>query len=116
MAYQLARRIRDEAPLVNSARLGSSGYIDAIERDRADHGPEVIEAELRLPPGTLYHRNEYQRRTPVVRGNAVPGANVNLRVFTADNGAHISHRNIDKQGSVQDRFYDDVLDRLQEMP
>ncbi|HWP41012.1 MAG TPA: fibronectin type III domain-containing protein [Tepidisphaeraceae bacterium] len=115
MAYQFARRVNQENPLVNPARLGFSGSIDGIQRNRADHGFELILAETRLPPGTLHHRNEYQLRDPL-HGNVVPGANVNNRVLVTDGGRAINHRNIDDQPSLLQRFRDQLIQWLQAMP
>jgi hypothetical protein len=86
--------------LLNGARgtLGNfnipfAGYIDAIQHVSsgafdATHNPF---AETQYAPGAAFLWNYYERNTAWLRGNAVPGAGINLNVNTTSWGGALTH-------------------------
>jgi hypothetical protein len=97
--------------LVNGARgtLGSfnipfAGYIDAIQHVSsgafdATHNPF---AETRYAPGSAFLWNYYERNTFWLRGNAVPGAGINLNVNTTSWGAALTHYSYNGSTAIPD--------------
>lgn len=91
--YQLASGLSADTSLKGHYQLQYTAYIDGIRRG-------TISAETRLPTGTLYHDNLYQRKDLLIRGNSVTGA-VNVNVTTTTWGKLLVHTTIDDNAMVQ---------------
>jgi len=98
--YELARGLQNDASLSGQYTLSYTAYIDAITH-------YSITSERRLPPGTQYHDNIYQRRDWLLRGNSVTGA-VNLNVTNTSWGKNLVHTTIDDNGTVQNTIFNDL--------
>lgn len=90
--YELANGLQTST-IAGQYILSYTAYIDAIS-----HG--WISSERRLPPGTAYHDNIYQRRDWLLRGNSVTGA-VNVNVTNTTWGTNLVHTTIDDNATVQ---------------
>jgi len=77
--YQLAAGLNSDAALKGRYQLQYTAYIDGIRQCS-------ISSETRLPTGTLYHDNLYQRKDFLIKGNSVSGA-VNVNVTTTTWGS-----------------------------
>ena len=71
-----------------------------------------IASETRLPPGTAYHVNYYQRNDAFIRGNSVPGANVDINVTSTPWGSGLVHGGIDDHPNVRDGVLQPLLVRV----
>ena len=91
--YELAAGLKADASLAGQYQLQYTAYIDGIR-----HGS--ISAETRLPPGTQYHDNIFQRRDWLLRGNSVTGAK-NLNVTNTTWGRNLVHTTVDDHTMVQ---------------
>lgn len=91
--YELANGLQANALIQGDYTIPYTAYIDAIT-----HGG--ISSERRLPPGTQYHDNLYQRRDWFIRGNSVTGAN-NINVTNTTWGSGLVHTTIDDNATVQ---------------
>lgn len=91
--YQLAAGLKASAALAGQFQLQYTAYIDGIRRG-------TISAETRLPPGTQYHDNIYQRKDTFVKGNSLAGA-TNLNVTNTAWGSALIHTTIDDDATVQ---------------
>jgi hypothetical protein len=91
--YELARGLQANASIQGDFTMPYTAYIDAITH----YG---LSSERRLPPGTQYHDNIYQRRDWLLRGNSVSGAN-NLNVTNTSWGSRLVHTTIDDSANVQ---------------
>jgi hypothetical protein len=91
--YQLAAGLNADTALKSHYRLSYTAYIDGIRQGS-------ISAEIRLPTGTLYHDNLYQRKDFLVKGNSVTGA-ANVNVTSTTWGSSLVHTTIDDNAMVQ---------------
>lgn len=92
--YELSKGLSLNSSLAGKYELTFTAYIDAITHNG-------LSAERRLPVGTKYHDNFYQRRDWLLRGDSVPGANRNLNVTQTAWGARLTHTTIDDNFSLQ---------------
>jgi hypothetical protein len=91
--YQLAAGLKANTALQGQYTLSYTAYIDGITH-------YSISSERRLPPGTLYHDNIYQRKDWLLKGNSVTGAN-NLNVTLTTWGKNLVHTSMDDDPTVQ---------------
>jgi hypothetical protein len=106
--YDLAERLAANAGAIGSFTVPYTAYIDAIEND----SDIDIESERRLPPGTQYHVNYYQRNDLFIRGNSVPGANVDVNVNATPWGGGLEHTGIDDHANVRSGVQDPLVARV----
>jgi len=62
--YDLAERLANNAGSIGAFTVPYTAYIDGIEND----SDIDLDSERRLPPGTQYHVNYYQRNDFLIRG------------------------------------------------
>lgn len=98
--YDLAERLNNNRAGIGTFTLPYSAYIDGI----MNSSDIDIRSEDRLPPATQYHVNYYQRNDFFIKGDDVPGANVNINV-----GGGISHGEIDDQAGVRSGVQDALV-------
>ena len=92
--YELANGLKANTALAPAGyKLQYTAYVDGIRHN-------TISAETRLPPGTLYHDNYFQRKDLLPRGNTVSGAH-NLNVTTTSWGKNLGHTTIDDSPTLQ---------------
>ena len=92
--YELANGLKANTALAPAGyKLQYTAYVDGIRHN-------TISAETRLPPGTLYHDNYFQRKDLLPRGNTVSGAQ-NLNVTTTSWGKNLGHTTIDDSPTLQ---------------
>ena len=97
----------------NRASIGTftfpyTAYIDGI-RNSSDID---INSETRLPAATQYHVNYYQRNDFLIRGNSVPGANVDVNVTNTPWGSGLVHTSIDDHPNVRDGVLTPLLQHV----
>ena len=85
-----------------------TAYIDGIEND----SDIDLDSERRLPPGTQYHVNYYQRNDFLIRGNSVAGANVDVNVTSTPWGSGLVHTSIDDHVNVRSGVQDPLVQRV----
>lgn len=106
--YDLAERLAINAGSIGSYTLPYTAYVDGIEND----SDIDIESERRLPFGSQYHVNYYQREDFFIRGNSVPGADVDVNVSNTSWGAGVQHTGIDDLTEVRSGVRDALLARV----
>jgi hypothetical protein len=106
--HDLAERLANNAGSIGSFVVPYTAYIDAIEND----SDIDLDAERRLPPGTQYHVNYYQRSDFLIRGNSVPGADVDVNVNSTPWGGSLVHTSIDDHTNVRSGVQDPLLLRV----
>jgi cysteine-rich repeat protein len=106
--HDLAERLANNAGSIGTFTIPYTAYVDAIEND----SDIDIESERRLPPGTQYHVNYYQRNDFFIRGNSVSGANVNLNVNSTPWGGDLEHTGVDDHANVRNGVQDPLLLRV----
>lgn len=85
-------------------RLQYTAYIDGIRHNS-------ISAETRLPPGTAYHDNFYQRKDMLLKGNSVAGA-TNINVTQTTWGRQLVHTTIDDNATLQQALVGELMSRM----
>jgi hypothetical protein len=103
--YHLALRLDNNRASIGTFTMPYSAYIDAIEND----SDIDLDSERRLPPATAYHVNYYQRSDLFIRGNSVPGADVNVNVNDTPWGGSLNHSGIDDHPNVRSGVLDPLL-------
>lgn len=103
--YELAKGLQANTAIKSQYTLSYTAYIDAITHNS-------LSSERRLPPGTAYHDNIYQRRDWLLRGNSVTGANTNLNVTNTSWGKNLTHTTIDDNINVQNIIIDGVTSHV----
>lgn len=103
--YELANGLKNNAALTGQFTLSYTAYIDAIT-----HG--WISAERRLPPGTQYNDNVFQRRDWLLKGNTVSGSNTNLNVTTTSWGSTLNHTGVDDHANVRAMIVTNLTGRV----
>jgi hypothetical protein len=106
--YNLAHFLNRHRASIGTFTIVFTSYIDAIQK-------EWNSAETRLPPGSQFHVNQYQRNTNTLQegylnGNKVPGAAVEV-----DQGKMkpwIRHETIDDQKVVIDLLKQWFVDKV----
>ncbi len=102
--YDVAERLDTNKGSIGTFAVPYTAYVDGVEDDTdADLDPEV-----RLPPGSAYHVNYYQRLA-LPWGNSVPGANVNINVNTQPWGLTLNHITIADNANVRSGVHDPLL-------
>lgn len=102
--HDLAQRLDDNRGSIGAFTFPYTAYIDSI-RNSSDID---ITSETRLPPATQYHVNYYQRNDLLIRGNSVPGANVDVNV--SDTG--VVHTEIDDLAIVRSGVQDPLVQHI----
>jgi hypothetical protein len=106
--YQLADWARPSTnPGGIVANLRYTGYVDAIKR-----GAVGWPAEDRLPPNSMWHETYYQTDVGGLRGESIPGSNVNDEVTNAEHGGDINHTNIDNSAYVHTQIINSIKNRM----
>lgn len=95
--HDLAERLNNNRASIGTFTFPFTAYVDGIEND----SDIDIESETRLPPTTAYHVNYYQRNDFFIRGNSVPGANVNVNVNNEPWGGGLDHGGCDDHPNVR---------------
>lgn len=92
--YDLSKALSTNTALAPAGyKLQFTAYVDGIR-----HG--ALSSETRLPVGTAYHDNYFQRRDFLLKGNTVTGAhNTNLTQTTW--GSKLVHTTIDDSPTLQ---------------
>lgn len=85
-------------------RLQYTAYVDGIRHNS-------ISAETRLPPGTAYHDNFYQRKDTLLKGNSVAGA-TNINVTQTTWGRQLVHTTIDDNATLQQALIGKLMSRM----
>ena len=106
--FDLAERLAINAGSIGSFTIPYTAYVDAIEND----SDIDIESERRRPIGSAYHVNYYQREDFFIRGNSVPGADVDVNVNSTPWGAGIEHTGVDDLANVRSGIRDPLLLRV----
>jgi cysteine-rich repeat protein len=106
--YDLLERLAINAGSVGSYVLPYTAYIDGIEND----SDIDIESERRLPIGTQYHVNYYQREDFFIRGNSVAGSAVDVNVSSTSWGAGVEHTGVDDLANVRSGVRDPLILRV----
>lgn len=106
--HDLAERLANNAGSIGSFTIPYTAYVDAIEND----SDIDIESERRLPPGTQYHVNYYQRNDFFIKGNSVSGANVNVNVNSTPWGGDLEHTGVDDHANVRSAVQDALVLRV----
>ena len=101
--YDLTWRLNLWGYQYNPFTISFTGYVDAIVQ-------RGINAETRLPVGTAFHANYYQRNG-VIDGYEVAGAQISDDVnadrgWTDENGDELTHGTIDNSQDLQDELLD----------
>ena len=100
--YALAEKLSTASASIGAFSIRYTAYVDAIQNEsNFDNDPEV-----RLPPGTLFHVNLYERKTLGLRGDLVPGANFNSDVNQQGFGLNVGHGGIDNHPKIIDFIVD----------
>jgi len=95
--HDLANRLDTNRASIGSFALVYTAYIDGI-RNSSDID---ISSETRLPPSTAYHVNYYQRNDFLLKGNSVPGANVDVNAGAQPWGGGLVHTSVDDAPEVR---------------
>jgi len=103
--YDLAERLAINAGSIGSFAIPYTAYVDAIEND----SDIDIESERRRPIGSAYHVNYYQRADFFIRGNSVPGADVDVNVNATPWGAGVEHTGVDDLANVRSGVRDPLV-------
>lgn len=106
--HDLAERLDNNRGGIGTFTMPYSAYVDAIEND-SDFD---IQSETRLPPATGYHVNYYQRNDLLIKGNSVPGANVNINANDQPWGGGLDHGAVDDHPNVRSGVLDALLLRV----
>lgn len=103
--YELASGLKANTALKPAGfQLQYTAYVDGIK-----HGSTM--AETRLPVGTAYHDNFYQRKELLLRGNAVTGAN-NVNVSQTSWGSALKHTTIDDHATLRSQLLANLTSRV----
>jgi hypothetical protein len=103
--HDLAQRLDNNRGSIGTFTFPYTAYIDGI-RNSSDID---IASETRLPPATQYHVNYYQRNDLFIRGNSVPGANVDVNVNNTPWGGGLAHSSIDDHVMVREGVLNPLL-------
>lgn len=103
--HDLAERLDDNRGSIGTFTIPYTAYIDGI----GNSSDIDITSETRLPPSTTYHVNYYQRNDFLIRGNSVPGANVDVNVGNTPWGSGLDHGAIDDHVNVRDGVLQPLL-------
>jgi hypothetical protein len=106
--HDLAERLNNNRGSIGTFTIPYTAYVDAIEND----SDIDIQSETRLPPSTGYHVNYYQRNDVFIKGNSVPGANVNVNVNNEPWGGGLDHGACDDHPNVRAGVLDALVLRV----
>lgn len=106
--YDLAERLDLNRAGIGTYAIPYSAYIDGIEND----SDIDLDSERRLPPGSAYHVNYYQRNDFLIRGDSVAGAAVDVNVSNTPWGGGLVHTSIDDHANVRSGVLDPLLQRV----
>ena len=112
--YDLSERLDANRAAIGTFSIVYSSYVDGIENDSNFD----LDMELRLPPGTAYHVNQYQHGTSAdffLDGGPVPGSNpppTGLDVETTVWGANATHYIVDDYDEVRDLIQTSLTPRV----
>jgi hypothetical protein len=103
--YELSVGLKNTPVLAGKYQLTYTAYVDGIR-----HGS--ISAETRLPAGTQWHDNFYQRKDWLLRGNSVAGAKNNVNVTLTAWGKSLVHTTIDDHATLQSILVNNLMTRV----
>jgi cysteine-rich repeat protein len=106
--HDLADRLNNNRGSIGTFTFPYTAYVDGI-RNSSDID---VTSETRLPPATQYHVNYYQRNDTFIRGNSVPGADVDVNVTNTPWGSSLVHGSIDDAPTVRDGVLQPLLARI----
>ena len=103
--YDLTKALAANTKLAPAGyKLVFTAYVDGIRHN-------AISAEARLPVGTAYHDNFYQRNDFLLEGNSVAGAH-NTNVTQTTWGKSLTHTTIDDSPTLQSRLLSHLITRV----
>lgn len=103
--HDLAERLNNNRGSIGTFTIPYTAYVDGIEND----SDIDVESETRLPPTTAYHLNYYQRNDFFIKGNSVPGANVNVNVNNESWGGGLDHGGCDDHPNVRSAVFNGLV-------
>jgi len=106
--HDLAERMNNNHASIGTFTVPYTAYVDGI----GNSSDIDITSETDLPPGTQYHVNYYQRNDFFIKGNNVPGADVNVNVTSTPWGSGLDHGAIDDHPNVRDGVLQPLLLRV----
>lgn len=106
--HDLAERLNNNRASIGSFSIDYTAYVDAI----GNSSDIDITSETNLPPSSAYHVNYYQRNDTFIRGNSVPGADVNVNVNTTAWGSGLNHGGVDDHINTRDGIMLPLLARI----
>jgi len=101
--HDLAERLNNNRASIGAFTIAYTAYLDGIKNS----SDIDIRSEDRRPPSAEYLVNYYQRNDFFIRGDSVPGADVNINV-----GGGISHSELDDRPSVRSGVLDSLVERV----
>lgn len=101
--HDLAQRLNNNRAAIGTFTIAYTAYIDGIKNS----SDIDIRSEDRRPPSAEYLVNYYQRNDFFIRGNSVPGADVDINV-----GGGISHSEVDDRPFVRSGVLDPLVARV----
>jgi hypothetical protein len=103
--YELSKGLSANTALKPAGyKLQFTAYVDGIRHN-------TIGAETRLPVGTAYHDNFYQRKDFLLKGNSIGGAH-NKNVTQTSWGKSLVHTTIDDSVTLQRVLVGDLVTRV----
>jgi hypothetical protein len=103
--HDLCQRLDANRTSIGTFAIDYTAYVDGI-RNSSDID---INSETRRPQGSAYHVNYYQRADLFLRGNSVPGADVDVNVNNTPWGSGLTHGEIDDHVNVRTGVLDPLL-------
>jgi hypothetical protein len=102
--YELAAGLRNTPALAGKYQLKFTAYVDGIQRF-------TLNSETRLPLGTQFHANYFQRIDWLLKGNSVAGAK-NVNVTQTFWGKNLNHTTIDDNAILHSFLLNDLITRV----
>jgi hypothetical protein len=102
--YDLSAGLNNTTALKGQYTLKYTAYVDGIRHNS-------LSSETRLPVGTKYHDNFYQRKDWLLKGNSVVGAN-NVNVTLTSWGKSLVHTTIDDNATLQNALLTNLTTRV----
>jgi len=102
--YELSAGLKNTPALAGKYQLQYTAYVDGIRH-------YSLSSETRLPAGTQYHDNFYQRKDWLLRGNSVIGAN-NVNVTLTSWGKNLVHTTIDDNATLQNLLVTNLMTKV----
>jgi len=106
--HDLASRLADNRASIGNFSIVYTAYMDGIKNSSDIN----ILSETRLPPGTAYHVNYYQRNEIYLRGDSVSGSAIDVNVNSTPWGADLQHGGVDDAPNVRDSILSTLVAHL----